>query len=85
MQILDRLMVDSDEFFYIHNEYQLREENDYINNFSHAANRHDIQALEKMYQTQLHLTDPTALTLVRQAELRLRIQSLSYFESHKNF
>ncbi|EOI06765.1 transcriptional activator, Rgg/GadR/MutR family domain-containing protein [Enterococcus moraviensis ATCC BAA-383] len=84
-QILDRLRVDIDEFFYIHNEYHLQEENDYINNFSHAANRHDIQALEKMYQTQLHHTKPTALTLVRQAELRLRIQSLTYFEHHKTF
>ncbi|MGX7202786.1 hypothetical protein ACWOD8_10930 [Enterococcus plantarum] len=34
MQILDRLMVDSDEFFYIHNEYQLREEKLYQQFFS---------------------------------------------------
>ena len=84
MQILDRLMVDIDEFFYIHNEYRLEEESDYINNFSQAANRHDIKTLENMYQTLLQ-TASTPLTLVRQAELRLRIQSFSYFETYKNF
>ena len=84
-QILDRLRIDIDEFFYIHNDYHLEEENDYINNFSHAANRHDIKSLEKMYQLLLHHVPPTALTLVHQAELRLRIQSLTYFETYKNF
>ncbi|EOH95026.1 transcriptional activator, Rgg/GadR/MutR family domain-containing protein [Enterococcus haemoperoxidus ATCC BAA-382] len=84
MQILDRLMVDIDEFFYIHNEYHLAEENDYINKFSHAANRHDSKTLENMYQSLLQAA-PTTLTLVRQAELRLRIQSFNYFETYKNF
>jgi len=76
-QILDRLMMEIDEFFYIYRGYKPSNHEEFINKYSKAANNNDIEALITLYQELYQRQD--LISKVHLAEVRSRIRLLKHF------
>lgn len=74
IEILDRLSMDIDEFFYINRGYLLNPYSDYIYRLSNYSNFHDAAALKKML-TEYEVFDDI-VNQVRCAEIRCRIRMI---------
>lgn len=74
IEILDRLSMDIDEFFYINRGYLLNPYSDYIYRLSNYSNFHDAAALKKML-TEYEAFDDI-VNQVRCAEIRCRIRMI---------
>lgn len=78
-QILDRLMMDIDEFFYIYRGYKASEHDEFINNYSEAGNNNDLEGLIKLYHELYQKKDESSK--IHLAEVRSRIRLLKQFQS----
>ncbi|WP_314586903.1 Rgg family transcriptional regulator [Paenibacillus terrigena] len=81
IQILDRLMIDIDEFFYIYVGYQPSQHDEFLDRYATAGNRNDLKSLQALYVELLDGTDHTSK--INQAEVRSRIRLLKSFECEK--
>lgn len=76
-QILDRLMMEIDEFFYIYRGYKPSNHDEFIDKYSKAGNNNDLEALIKLYQ-ELHQREDL-ISKVHLAEVRSRIRLMKHF------
>lgn len=79
--ILDRLLLNIDEFLYIYNNYRLPEKEEFLQRYSEASNQNDIDKLKILLQE-----NGKGLTLssrLRTAQIRSRLRQLIDFnENH---
>ncbi|WP_137662559.1 helix-turn-helix domain-containing protein [Enterococcus hulanensis] len=83
IEILDRLSMDIDEFFYINRGYLLNPYSDYIYRLSNYSNFHDAAALKKML-TEYEVFDDI-VNQVRCAEIRCRIRMIENIKETGKF
>ncbi|MFQ7236018.1 MAG: Rgg/GadR/MutR family transcriptional regulator [Enterococcus hulanensis] len=83
IEILDRLSMDIDEFFYINRGYLLNPYSDYIYRLSNYSNFHDAAALKKML-TEYEAFDDI-VNQVRCAEIRCRIRMIENIKETGKF
>lgn len=83
IEILDRLSMDIDEFFYINRGYLLNPYSDYIYRLSNYSNFHDAEALKKML-TEYEAFDDI-VNQVRCAEIRCRIRMIENIKETGKF
>jgi HTH-type transcriptional regulator, pheromone-responsive regulator len=76
-QILNRLMMGIDEFFYIYRGYKLSKHDTFTNKYSKAGNNNDLEALIEIYQ-ELHQREDLT-SKIHLAEVRSRIRLLKHF------
>lgn len=77
-QILDRLMMDIDEFFYIYRGYKPSNLDGYINSYSPDGNSNDLETIDKLYH-ELHQKSDTTSEIYL-AELRSRLRLIQHTE-----
>lgn len=75
LDILERLSLDMDEFLYIGADYHLNPQSSYRARFSQASNRHDLTALQQLFD-QLK-NEPQGIATVHLAEVRSRIRIIA--------
>jgi len=83
IEILDRLSMDIDEFFYINRGYLLNPYSDYIYRLSNYSNFHDAAALKNML-TEYEAFDDI-VNQVRCAEIRCRIRMIENIKETGKF
>ncbi|MDT2661345.1 Rgg/GadR/MutR family transcriptional regulator [Enterococcus hulanensis] len=83
IEILDRLSMDIDEFFYINRGYLLNPYSDYIYRLSNYSNFHDAAALKKMLTGYEAFDD--IVNQVRCAEIRCRIRMIENIKETGKF
>ncbi|MBO0413611.1 Rgg/GadR/MutR family transcriptional regulator [Enterococcus hulanensis] len=83
IEILDRLSMDIDEFFYVNRGYLLNPYSDYIYRLSNYSNFHDAAALKRML-TEYEAFDDI-VNQVRCAEIRCRIRMIENIKETGKF
>lgn len=82
-QILERLMMSIDEFYYIYRGYRLSKHDEFLVNYAEAGNRNDFDALIQLYNELLQQKDTSYELFL--AEVRSRIRLLQNFELTNKF
>lgn len=82
-QILDRLIMDIDEFFYIYRGYKPSKHQEFLNSYGKAVNNNNVEALIKLYHEVYQNKDQSSK--VQLAELRSRIRLSKHFNSTFEF
>lgn len=82
-QILERLMLSIDEFYYIYRGYRLSKQDEILEKYAEAGNLNDLGALTQLYKELLQQEDTSYEILL--AEVRSRIRLLQNFKLTNKF